>query len=71
MKVNAQRIIRPDDFAALFCHAYSHVATIFKDLSGFKATGILHLDANIFANEDFAFEMETGNLNTVPQASSS
>ncbi|KAJ8876272.1 hypothetical protein PR048_024182 [Dryococelus australis] len=57
MKVNVQRIIRPEDFAALI------------SVSGFKATGIMPLDANIFTNEDFAFEIETGNLTTVPQAS--
>ncbi|KAJ8880529.1 hypothetical protein PR048_016999 [Dryococelus australis] len=71
MKLNAQRIIRPDDIGALFNRVFSHVATIAKGVAGFEATGIMRLDANIFTSEDFAFEIETGNLTTVPQASSS
>jgi hypothetical protein len=35
MKVKAQKIIRPDEFAALFYNAYSTAATIAKGLSGF------------------------------------
>ncbi|KAJ8891424.1 hypothetical protein PR048_003952 [Dryococelus australis] len=71
MKVNTQGIIRPDDFAALFNRAFLHVATIANGVSGFKATGIMPLGANIFTKKDFAFEIETGNLTTVLQASSS
>ncbi|KAJ8883273.1 hypothetical protein PR048_015116 [Dryococelus australis] len=71
MKVNAQRIFRPDDFADLFNRAYSHVAKIAKGVLGFKDTGIMPLGTDIFTNEDLAFEIETGNLTTVPQASSS
>jgi hypothetical protein len=50
MKVKAQRIIRPDEFAALFDNAYSTVATIAKGLSGFKATGIYPLNPNVFTD---------------------
>ncbi|KAJ8891309.1 hypothetical protein PR048_010825 [Dryococelus australis] len=71
MKVTTQRFNTPGDFAALFNRAHTHVATIAKDVSGFKATGIMHLGANIFKNEDFAFAIETGNLTTVPLVSSS
>lgn len=53
MKVNHLKIIRPDDFAALFCKAYSSVATVAKGISGFKSTGICPLDVGIFTDEDF------------------
>ncbi|KAJ8880263.1 hypothetical protein PR048_016729 [Dryococelus australis] len=70
MKVNGQRIIRPDAFSALFNRANLHVATTAKSVSRFKATGIIPLDANIFRNENFSSEIAPGNLTTVPQASS-
>jgi hypothetical protein len=53
MKVKAQRIIRPDDIAALFDNAYSSVATIPQGLSGFKVTWLYPLNPNVFTDEDF------------------
>jgi hypothetical protein len=59
MKVKAQRVIRPDDFAAFFDNAYFSVATtIAKGISGFKATGIYPLNPNVFTDEDFHHEWE-------------
>jgi hypothetical protein len=58
MKVRAQRVIRLDDFAALFNKACSSVATIAKGLSGFKATGIYPLNPNLFTDEDLEHELE-------------
>jgi hypothetical protein len=42
----------------LFDSAYSSAATIAKGFSGFKATGIYHLNPNVFADEDFQHEWE-------------
>ncbi|KAJ8886339.1 hypothetical protein PR048_012550 [Dryococelus australis] len=50
IKVNAQRIIRHDELAALFNSAYSHVATLAKNVSEFKAKCIMPLDINTFVN---------------------
>jgi hypothetical protein len=58
MKVKVQRIIRPDDFAALFNKAYFSVATIAKGLSGLKVTGIYPLSPNMFRDEDFQHRWE-------------
>jgi hypothetical protein len=67
MKVKAQRIIRPDEFAALFDNAYSTLDTIVKGLSGFKATGIYPLNPNVFTDEDFQQEWEDKDTSSKPQ----
>jgi hypothetical protein len=67
LKIRAQRVIRPDDFAALFNKAYSSVATIAKSLSGFKDTGIYPLNPNLFTDEDFEHDLEVKDTSSKPQ----
>lgn len=54
MKSHFHQKITPHDIPSIFTQAYLKVATLEKDVSGFKSCGILPFQPDEFGEEDFA-----------------